>query len=66
LLGSGVVAGTSHDQGCDEGAEEGFAASTRVVHELKEAKIERQLVLRDAAVRRSQERSSDQNPSMGV
>jgi len=40
LLGSGVVAGTSHDQCCDEGAEEGFAASTRVVHELKEAKIE--------------------------
>ncbi len=51
LSGSGVVAGTSRDQGCDERAEKGFAASSRVVHELQEAEIERQLVLRDVAVR---------------
>jgi len=41
----------SCDQGCNKGAEQGFAASARVVHELKEAEIKRQLVLRDAAVR---------------
>src|SRR3954453_15720028 len=41
----------SYDQGGDEGSEQGFAASARVVHELEEAEIERQVVLRDAAVR---------------
>src|SRR5215212_7097921 len=41
----------SCDQGGDEGSEQGFAASACVVHELEEAEIERQLVLRDAAVR---------------
>ncbi len=51
LSGSGVVPGPSRNQACDEGAEQGFAASTRVVHELEEAEVERQLVLRDAAVR---------------
>lgn len=51
LLGSGVVVDTSCDQGRNEGAEQGFAAPPRVVHELEEAKIERQLVLRDALVR---------------
>jgi len=51
LLGSGVVTGPSRYQACDKGAEQGFAASARVVHKLEEAKIERQLVLRDAAVR---------------
>ena len=51
MSGSGVVAGPSHDQGCDERAEEGFAASARVVHELEEAEVERQLVLRDAVMR---------------
>ncbi len=33
---------------CDESAEQGFAASERIVHELEEAEIKRQLVLRDA------------------
>ncbi len=59
LLGSRVVADASCDQGRNEGAEQGFAASARVVHELEEAEVIRQLVLRDAAVRakpRSQER----------
>jgi len=41
----------SSDECGDEGAKEGFAASARVVHELKEAEVKRQLVLRDAAVR---------------
>src|SRR4051795_2313002 len=41
----------SCDQSGDEGFEQGFAASACVVHELEEAEIERQLVLRDAAVR---------------
>ena len=31
--------GTSHDQGGDEGAEEGFAAAPGVVHELEEAEV---------------------------
>ncbi len=51
LLGSGVVAGPSRHQAHDEGAEQGLAASACVVHELEEAEIERQLVLRDAAMR---------------
>jgi len=51
LLGSGVVPGPSRNQAGDERAEQGFAASTRVVHELKETEIERQLLLRDASVR---------------
>jgi len=51
LSGSGVVAGTSRDQAGDEGVKQGFAASARVVHELKEAEIKGQLVLRDAPVR---------------
>ena len=41
----------SSDECGDEGAKQGFAASVRVVHELEEAEVERQLVLRDAAVR---------------
>ena len=51
LLGSGVVGGTSRDQACDEGTEQGFAAPARVVHDLEEAEIQGQLVLRDAPVR---------------
>ncbi len=51
LLGTGLVTGPSRYQACDKGAEQGFAASTRIVHELEEAKMERQLVLRGAAVR---------------
>ncbi len=51
LSGSGVVTGPSRNQACDKGAEQGFAAPARVVHELEEAEIERQLLLRDASVR---------------
>ncbi len=51
LLGSGVVVSSSRNQASDEDAEQGFAASARVMHELDEAEVKRQLVLRDAAVR---------------
>ena len=42
--------GASHDQSRDEGAEESFAPAPGVVHELEEAEIQRQLLLRDAPV----------------
>jgi hypothetical protein len=45
LVGIRGDGGISHDQGCDEGAEEGFAAAPGVVHELEEAEIQRQLLL---------------------
>src|SRR4051812_20893903 len=51
LIGIRGDGGTSHHQGCDEGAKEGFAAAPDVVHEREEAEIQRQLLLRDAAVR---------------
>jgi len=53
----------SRNQACDKGAEQGFAASAGVVHDLEEAEIEWQLVLRDARCGRSQERSRDRRPS---
>jgi len=34
-----VVTGPSCNQACDKGAEQGFAASASVVHELDEAKV---------------------------
>src|SRR5947209_6899785 len=43
--------GTSRHQGGDEFAEEGSASAPGVVHDLEEGEIERQLLLRDAAVR---------------
>jgi len=46
-----MVAGTSRDQAGDEGAEQGFAASACVMHDLEEAKAEQQLVLREAPMR---------------
>jgi hypothetical protein len=52
LVGFRGVGFGSCDQGGDEGSEQGFAASARVVHELEEAEVERQLVLRDAALAR--------------
>src|SRR5919205_127362 len=47
----GCWAGRSCDQSGDECTEQGFAAATCVVHDLEEAEIERQLVLRETAVR---------------
>src|SRR3954454_873193 len=41
----------SYDQGGNECGEQGFAATACVVHELEEAEVVRQLVLRDAPVR---------------
>jgi hypothetical protein len=38
-------------QGGDKFAEQGFAAAAGVMHELEETEIERQLLLRDAAMR---------------
>src|SRR3954454_22896593 len=43
--------GTSRHQGGDEFAEEGSASAPGVVHDLEEGEVERQLLLRDAAVR---------------
>src|SRR4051794_16051771 len=43
----GCWSGESCDQGGNERAEEGFAATACVVHELEEPQIERQLLLRD-------------------
>jgi len=51
LSGSGVMIDTSPNQPSDKGAEQGFAAPARVVHELEEAEVERQFVLRDAPMR---------------
>src|SRR4051812_16774125 len=45
--GGGAV---SRNQACDKGAEQGSPTPARVVYELEEAEIERQLVLRDAPV----------------
>jgi hypothetical protein len=54
VIGSYWVPGwwiVSSDNRLHQGAEQGFAALTSVVHELEEAEIQRQLVLRDTAVR---------------
>src|SRR3954466_3396175 len=51
LIGFWGVGFGSGAQGGDEGSEQGFAAAACVVHELEEAEVERQLVLRDATVR---------------
>ena len=48
VLGDG---GLSCDQGGDERSEEGFSASSGVVDELEEARIDRQFLPRDASVR---------------
>ena len=50
LVGLRGDGGTSHDQSRDEGAKESFASAPGVVHELEEAEIQRQLLLRDAPV----------------
>ncbi len=51
LIGLRGGDGSVTPPGRDEGAEQGFAASVRIVHELEEAEVERQLVLRDAPMR---------------
>src|SRR5215207_861381 len=66
LPGFGVVTGTSGDEARDEGAEESFAPAACVVHELEEAEIERQLVLRDAPVRAEPGAQQGPEPLDGV
>ena len=50
LVGFWGDGGTSHDESRDEDAKESFAPAPGVVHELEEAEIQRQLLLRDAPV----------------
>src|SRR3954469_8406056 len=47
----GCWSGESCDQGGNERAEEGFAATACIVHELEEAEVKRQLLLREPPVR---------------
>jgi len=51
LVGFRGVGSGSCDQSGNEGAEQGFAATACVVHDLDEPEIERQLVVREIAVR---------------
>src|SRR4051812_47126039 len=51
LVGFRGVGSASCDQGGDERAKQGFAATACIVHELEEPQIERQLLLRDPPVR---------------
>ncbi len=46
-----MLGSPSRNQAGNERAEQGFATSARVVHELDEAEVKRQFVLRDAAMR---------------
>jgi len=66
LVGIRGDGGTSHDQSRDEGAKQGFAAATGVVHELEEAEIERQLLLRDAPMRAEPGAQQGPGPFHGV
>src|SRR3954462_9523695 len=66
LLGFGVVTGTSGDEARDEGAEESFAPAARVVYELEEAEVVRQLLLRDPAVRAQPGAQQGPEPLDGV
>ena len=47
---SGVMV-ASRDKGPHKGPEQSLSTPTSIMHELKEAEVERQLVLRDATVR---------------
>src|SRR5689334_6065194 len=58
--------GASRHQGGDELAEEGPAAAAGVVHELEESEVERQLLLRDAAVRSQPGAQRRPDPLHGV
>src|SRR3954451_13888460 len=51
LVGFRGVGSASCDQGGDERAKQGFAATACVVHALEEAEVERQFLLRDPPVR---------------
>src|SRR4051812_666871 len=51
ILGFGVLDPVSGDQGADQRAEESLASFTRVMDELKEPEIDREFLLRNAAMR---------------
>ena len=51
ILGFGVLDLVSSDQGADQRAEESLASFARVMDELKEPKIDREFLLRNAAMR---------------
>src|SRR3954468_9552748 len=61
--GGGAV---SRNQACDKGAEQGSPTPARVVHDLEEPEIERQLVLRDAPVRAEPGAQQGPEPLDGV
>src|SRR4051812_43474220 len=61
--GGGAV---SRNQACDKGAEQGSPTPARVVYELEESKIERQLVLRDAPMRAEPGAQQRPEPFHGV
>src|SRR3954470_6076916 len=61
--GGGAV---SCNQACDKGAEQGSPTPARVVYELEESKIERQLVLRDAPMRAEPGAQQRPEPFHGV
>ena len=65
LIGSGVLVRSSNERG-DERPEQGFAASACVVHELEEAEVKRQLVLRDASMQSQPGTQQRPEPFHGV
>src|SRR3954454_24518893 len=62
----GCWSGESCYQSGNERAKQGFAATACVVHELEEAEIERQLLLRDTAVRTEPGAQQGPEPLDGV
>ena len=60
------MVGMSCHQCRDEGGQESFAAAPGIVHELKEAEIQRQLLLRDTPVRAEPGARQGPRPLHGV
>src|SRR3982750_1679746 len=56
----------SRNQACDKGAEQGSPTPARVVDDLEEAELERQLVLREAPVRAEPGAQQGPEPFDGV
>jgi hypothetical protein len=51
ILGFGVLDPVSGDQRLNQGAEQRLSPSAGIVNELKEAKVDREFLLRDATMR---------------
>src|SRR4051812_22073312 len=72
LIGSEALVGFrgggagSRNQACDKGAEQGSPTPARVVDELEEAEIKRQLVLRETPVRAQPGAQQGPEPFHGV